>query len=258
MKKLLLACSIATLAIASGSASEARADEPGAVPHASQNSWTGFYVGVHAGYGFGEGDGDTSFLPDPSTFGAQPFSSSIEADGFIGGGQAGYDWQFGKYVVGVEADLSWSDVQGDERVSPLSDFGGTPDPAWFQDASVELEWLATLRARAGILIKPNALLYATGGVAYGSVEYETFTSFDPFPQFQYSGSASDQEVGWTAGAGVEWARPSGWSLKAEYLYFDLGETDFVASPLAPNDPFAVTQSFDTTGNVVRFGANYRY
>lgn len=246
MRKLLLACSIATIVVSANAAT------------ADGYDWPGFYGGFNVGYGAGEGDGDTSYLPDPATFDATPFSPSVDMDGVVAGIQGGHNWQFGNTVVGVEADASWSDINGDDTFSPLADGGGTPDPTWFQDSSGDLNWLATLRGRIGWLISPNTLLYGTGGVAYGEVEYETFTSFTPLPAFQYAGSASESRTGWTAGFGGEWAGAGSWSWRAEYLYYDLGSTDFVASPLAPNPPFAVTQDFDTTGSIVRFGANFEF
>lgn len=257
MKRLALGAALAMLA-SPAFAADAVVYEPAAAPVAAQYNWTGFYAGLHAGYGFGDGDGSTSLLPDPASFGAQPFSSSTDLDGFIGGAQAGYNWQFNNYLLGIEADITWSDMDGTHRVSPLSDGTGTPVPGWFQEGQGELDWFGTLRARAGVLARPNILLYATGGLAFGRVEYTTFTSFTPAPQFQYSGSGSDTKVGWTIGGGAEWAFAQNWTFKAEYLYFDLGETDFVASPLAPNAPFAVTQSFDTSGNIVRVGLNYKF
>lgn len=220
--------------------------------------WTGFYIGLHAGYGWGDVDGATSYLPSPAAFGASPFNSSTDLDGFIGGAQVGFNWQIDTFLLGVEADISWSGMDGEHLVTPLSTLGGVPVPGWFQDGKVEMDWFGTLRARAGVLATPNLLVYATGGLAFGSVDYKTFTSFTPAPPFQYVGGSDSTETGWTVGGGLEWGFAPNWTVKAEYLYFDLGDTSYIAPPLAPNPPFAVTQSFDTTGSIVRAGINYRF
>ncbi len=256
MKKLLLACSIATLTFASASAiaTEAAAQGPGAT-----TDWTGFYAGVHLGYGYGDGDGSTGLLPSPVAFGAAPFTSSIDFDGFAAGGQAGFNWQSGSFLFGVEADLAWTDIDGTDRVTPLSTAGGTPIAAWFQDGTADVNWFGTLRARAGIFANPTTMIYLTGGAAFADVEYTTFTSFTPAPMFQYAGSDSETAMGWTAGGGVEWSIGADWSMKAEYLYFDLDdEVSYNALPLAANPPFEVTQRFETEGRFIRFGVNRRF
>ena len=231
---------------------------PEVIPVMPTIDWTGFYIGAHAGYGWASGDGTTSYRPNPAAFGANPFSASTDLDGFLGGVQGGFNWQSGGFVGGVEADISWSGMDGSERVAPLSLFGGPAVPGWFQNQSGDIDWFGTVRVRAGFLATPEMLLYATGGLAVADVSYRTFTSFTPAPPFQYGASASETATGWTVGAGAEWAFAPNWSVKAEYLYFDLGDLDYVAPPRAPNPPFAVTQSFDTTGSIVRVGVNYRF
>jgi len=244
MRKFLLACSIAASALGASAA--------------NAQTWTGGYVGVDVGYGFGQNDNDTTFRPNEASFGARNFGSSVDADGAVVGAHAGYDWQHGNWVVGVAADVAWSNIEGEERITPLVDSGGTPDPTWFQDQTAAVNGLGTLRLRVGKLIQPNTLAYATGGFAYGEVEFNTLTWFDPDPQFQYAGSDSEKRLGWTAGGGVEWATTGAWSFRAEYLYYDLGDRDFTAMPITPNPPYNVGQDFTTTGSLLRVGASFNF
>jgi outer membrane immunogenic protein len=231
---------------------------PEPIPVVPTIDWTGFYTGLNAGWGWGDGDGSTSYTPNPGAFGAAPFSSSMSLDGFVGGAQAGYNWQWDSFVGGVEADIQYSDMSGSHRVAPLRVFGGGTFPGSFQNASGDIDWFATVRLRGGFLVSPAFLLYATGGFAFGDVSYSTFTRFAGAPTLRYPGSGSDTATGWTVGGGAEWKFAPNWSAKLEYLYFDLGNTDYVVSSRTPAPPFRVTQDFDTTGSIVRVGVNYHF
>ena len=134
----------------------------------------------------------------------------------------------------------------------------------------ELAWLGTLRARAGVLSTPNTLLYVTGGLAFGQVKSSTAvtSSFlganvcDAVPICS-AGAASETQYGWTMGAGVETAFARGWSLKLEYLYFDLGDVSYTGRVPAGSLPPAVgLPTLDTTtevdGHIGRAGLNYKF
>jgi len=220
--------------------------------------WTGFYIGANAGYGWGSGDGSTNYTPSAAAFGANPFSSSTDLDGFIGGGQIGYNWQSGAFVGGIEADLMYSDMNGTHTKSPLQFFGGGNIANSYQRGSGSLDWLATVRGRAGYLATPELLLYATGGLAFGDVNYHTTTQFGASPALRFGASGSDTLTGWTVGAGTEWKFAPNWSAKLEYMYFDLGDVDYRTLANAPVAPFRVTQEFDTSGSIVRAGVNYQF
>lgn len=257
-----LRSSLFAAAIVSVAGTASAADMPSASPMmptvAPIASWTGFYIGLNAGYGWANSDGSTTLLPTAALFGVRPFTSSTDLDGFLGGVQAGYNWQADNFVVGVEADIDYANLDGNHLVTPLSTFAGVPVPGWFQRGTGDMDWFGTVRARAGFLATPEMLIYATGGFAFARTSYSTFTSFTPLPPFQYAGSADETNTGWTVGAGVEWAFASNWTVKAEYLYFDLGDTNYIAYPLAPNPPFAVAQSFENNGSIVRLGVNYKF
>lgn len=254
---------VAVLGAASGAAQAADMPTytpPPIVEVAPIAEWTGFYVGLHAGYGWGDADGSTSQLPNPAAFGALPFSTSTDIDGFIGGAQAGFNWQFDRFVAGLEADISYSDMNGGHLVTPLLAFGGLAVPGWYQQGNGDIDWFGTVRARAGFLATPQTLIYATGGFAFANTKFSTLTQYSPVPNptFTYGGSADETNTGWTVGAGVEWSFAPNWTVKAEYLYFDLDDIDYVAFPLAPNPPFALAQSFENNGSIVRLGINYKF
>jgi outer membrane immunogenic protein len=205
--------------------------------------------------------------------------------GFIGGGQIGYNYQFyNSLVAGIEADIQGVASSGASRsasrVIPV--VGSTIGDSFtgVQSARGNLDFLGTVRGRLGWLAMPNLLLYGTGGLAYGGVSLRTTStvySSGPNPDYlaiPASGGVNftNTQVGWTAGGGVEWMFMPNWSVKAEYLYYDLGTMTQNFSMIA-NDAFstgAPVQFFNPNaiyggqvrarinGNVVRAGVNYHF
>jgi outer membrane immunogenic protein len=102
------------------------------------------------------------------------------------------------------------------------------------------------------------LFYATGGLAYGNVTDYSRALYAPGPATTYRGSSDKWHVGWTLGAGIEHAVTNNWTVKAEYLYYDLGRHTVVGSPQAPNPPFATRNRWSNTGHVARIGINYLF
>lgn len=198
-------------------------------------SWRGFYVGVNGGYAWGAGD--PIIVSGGAATGAL---SAIDPDGWLGGGQVGYNAQFNNVVLGVEADLQGGDVSG-SSVGALAN--GSPAVA-----SSELNWLSTVRLRAG-LSADRVLFYVTAGGAWADLDYRLAaadgTSF----------RGGDTLSGYTVGGGVEWALAPGWSAKAEYLYVDLGSTT-IAGFDGAGAPAAAT--FDNDFHIVRAGLNYKF
>jgi outer membrane immunogenic protein len=156
-------------------------------------TWTGFYVGANAGWGWLDDNNTTGVFVPAGTF-APPFAGVSgtlgggggggDDNGFIGGGQVGFNYQMGAFVIGAEADIQWADfnVENNVFVVPAT-FPPSFVPAAFADD--DMEWFGTVRARAGVAFG-QALIYATGGFAY-----------------------SDNNTGWVAGGGLEWAIPTG-------------------------------------------------
>ncbi len=191
-------------------------------------TWTGFYFGGNAGYGWGSADTHFDPLPDAVTFfNLRPITLGPDPSGFIGGGQVGYNWQWNKWLVlGVETDFQGSDMEGSEFTSPIIRNDGTPFPnsTSFLEAHERTQWFGTARGRIGFSPLCRLLVYATGGLAYGNIDYSATTNFGSGGGFStYPVSFSKTKTGWTVGGGLEYALTHHWSLKAEYLYYDLGD-----------------------------------
>ncbi len=193
MKKTLFAGAAALALLAAGSAVAAdlpnrRAAPAPAVAYAPAFTWTGFYLGVNAGYGFGEFTRDGRNFDDPS--------------GFVGGGQVGYNYQIGQFVAGIEGDLQYSDLKGD-------------GVGVFAGSEAEVEYYGTIRGRLGFAFD-RALVYATGGYAFGQANVS-------IPGL---GSDDNTHNGWALGAGIEYAFTNNITAKAEYMYVDLENKNF--------------------------------
>ncbi len=197
-------------------------------------NWSGVYVGVQAGYGWGDNE---------YTYPPQDGRVDFDSEGFIGGLTAGANWQSGSFVYGVEADISYSDVDGSVLAPQL----GINTPCVEQGCSVDIEWFGTGRGRLGYAIN-NFLPYITGGFAVGKLEGTADTGACGGGT---SCSYDDTEFGWTAGVGLEWGLTQQISLKAEYLHIDFGTPDF--------SNFGGDAHVDEiTLDTVRIGVNYRF
>jgi outer membrane immunogenic protein len=223
-------------------------------------NWGGFYIGVNGGYSWG--DADTSFDPRPdaaSFISIEPITLSPDPDGFVGGGQIGYNWQWNWFVLGVETDFQGSSMDGSTRNDPIINIFGAPNaPGTFIEARQSTDWFGTFRAKIGFTPFCRLLVYGTGGLAYGHVNYFADTDFTnnrggPF----YLSSFDRTEVGWTVGGGLEYALSNHWSIKAEYLYYDLGNESSTA-PASDGRPFQVHYDWNTTANIIRGGLNFKF
>lgn len=246
MIRALIIAVVASLALAGGVLA---ADLPSTkgppvyAPPPSPLSWTGFYVGVNAGYGF-----------DPTSFDAYGPAfiggASIPSNGFIGGGQVGINYEFpdsivggANFVIGGETDFEGSTVQGSAVVAPPINTLAGP-------VSTKLDWLGTARARLGLAFG-NVLPYVTGGFAYAR---ENVYQSGPGVTAPANWSIGSTPTGWTAGAGLEYAFTRNLSVKAEYLYVDLSRT----GGAIPGDAPGVFQTVHPTLNVVRAGLDWKF
>jgi len=258
--RALATASLVSLAfVGRASAADMAVKAPIAAPVAIYN-WTGFYAGGNVGYGWGNADTFVNPLPSAAAFvNLLPQTLSPDPKGVLGGVQAGYNWEFSRFVFGVEADIQGTDINGTTTRTPIIQANGTALPgAGFLSAHERLNWFGTVRLRAGYAVIDRVLLYVTGGVAYGDVNYAAQTDFRPFGTEQYPAAFSRTKVGWTAGAGAEWAFASNWSAKLEYLYMDLGNESTIANPVLVNPPFQVSYSWKTQEQLVRVGVNYKF
>ncbi len=227
-------------------------------------SWTGFYIGVRAGYGWSDNDDihirlfekDTDFVFDPN-------HQSIDYDGFVGGGELGFNWQFGKwFVLGAEADLSGSTIDGGSTQAHATPelLVDSPDTADFH-ANQEINWYGTVRGRIGFVPWCRVMIYGTGGFAYGDVRDEGDIDFTPFGGVSHLATAhSGTDTGWAAGGGVEYAFNKHWTFKVEYLHIDLGDHSSPARQRPDlNQPSSKANfSWDNEFHTVTGGINFKF
>lgn len=230
-------------------------------------NWTGFYIGGNAGYGWGgRTNPDMSATENPPgmigivTYLTLPGGNvfpNLSPDGFIGGGQIGFNWQSpgSRWVLGIEADFQGADIK-DGATALARPALGFP---FNETLSLDLNWFGTVRGRTGYAFgaSGNWLAYATGGLAYGHVKSSVdWTRVSPSALTIFSASASETLVGWTAGAGLEYAFGN-WSFGAEYLYYDLGDTSVTANSLVTGASGTLTAVQEVNGHIVRAKLNFR-
>jgi outer membrane immunogenic protein len=242
-------------------------------------TWTGLYWGVNVGwigssqYNITNTGTDTGFggLGTALSIGAIPGTIPVSHSGMFGGGQIGYNWQIDpSWVWGIEADFQGSTANGSTGAAFL---GGAFGLGHFKPITTvynyELDDLGTVRARLGWLSSPNLLWYGTGGLAYGQTKLgdtAQCSTWGPACQSESSAgtSSTHTSVGWAAGAGVEWKLSPVWSVKAEYLYAELGDqNNTITYTYGPTKAcISCTSSLTSTvqrekDNIVRFGVNYK-
>jgi outer membrane immunogenic protein len=213
-------------------------------------NWTGPYAGFHIGYGWSDADTNLSVVGFGQSL---PLSTlSPGPGGAVGGLQAGYNYQMGCFVVGIEADFSGSGISGTANVSPVTGY-----TFGVMTAHESINWFGTLRPRLGYIVMPNVLVYATGGLAYGDVSYSGNVSAQPVINIQYPASLSTTKVGWALGGGVEYALCRNWTIKAEYMYMDLGNESAIVGSIPPGVG-EVGYDWKTTANIFQIGMNYKF
>jgi len=229
--------------------------------------WCGWYIGANAGWVGSAGGNFSNTGTDTGggglgtvlAAGALPGSVSNSVNGFIGGGQVGYNWQTGNWLVGLEADFDGVSAKSTTTVV----FPGVPFVPFTTTYAHQLDWLSTVRGRVGVLASPNFLLYATGGLAIGEVK--TGNAFicptcGPPASTEPSTVNTDTttRVGGTVGAGAEWMFAPKWSLKAEYLYAELGRTNSTITYTYGVATSTLTSSIRNSFNIARAGVNYHF
>jgi len=211
MRKFLLSSCLVLTSVFTGIATAQAADLPvKAARLAPAVSWTGFYVGGQLGYGLAgvrPNDADVVALFGPGL----TYSNPEPARGVLGGVTIGYNYQFGRWVAGLEGDFSGSDVKGDFN-------GVAPGPVTVH-LGARLNWLATARARLGYTVGP-ALVYATGGAAFARISGD---DTNVVPGATFFSTDANTHSGWAAGGGVEYAITRQLSAKVEGLYAGLSE-----------------------------------
>jgi outer membrane immunogenic protein len=226
-------------------------------------NWTGFYIGGNAGWGWLNDNGSPFCINPEGVLDGDlcdttnvPGAQIKNANGFIGGGQAGFDYQADVLVYGIETDFQGADINGSVNIAgPFAQVGGgNSGPASFT-ASEKLDWLGTVRGRIGVVAWERSLFYGTVGFAYGGVSASQNTIF---PAVQYPSSVSETRTGWTAGGGWEYAFAPNWSAKIEGLYYDLGSFSTSGTAVPGITSFIGGKNFDAKGAIVRVGLNWRF
>jgi outer membrane immunogenic protein len=227
-------------------------------------TFTGFYAGANVGGALG----GTKYLETPSgAFGPAAASaagvgtSSTAPRGVLGGLEAGYSWQLGSFVLGIETDFSGWDMSSNSGQSAA----GTPPPVFGLPAgtlipytasgTVTSNWLYTLRPRIGFA-NGNMLTYLTAGLAVTNLRFsESITLGSGAPIL--TGSTSSTVAGWTAGGGVEYALSYNWFIKAEYLYASFSNQT-AAQVTGAFPSLTGTATANLNANILRGGFDYRF
>jgi outer membrane immunogenic protein len=247
-------------------------------------AWTGFYVGINGGFAWGNSSvafaaNDAAALAGTCGGGGAPKGQCITSvdfrrDGPVAGGQFGFNWQVNSHwLVGAEADYQWSNLDGSVNSSfRLGNVGATN-----MVANQTVESFGTVRARAGVLLAPPLLLYGTGGFAYGQVHENLHVpavapgGLSPPGGFSYvctigtacfAGSATQTLLGWSAGAGAEYAITTNLIFRTELLYVHLSAptaTVTATAAAAGTTPASIAAGFSSVYfAVMRAGLNYKF
>jgi opacity protein-like surface antigen len=218
------------------------ADVPGAPLPVAAYNWTGFYLGPSLGADWGY----TNW-----TFVSNGATTYPRFAGILPGGQVGYNYQYGKWVFGVEGDAGWTNAHG-ARACPNNDFFS---------CEINVNSLYTVTGRVGYVWPDRVLWYAKGGLAIGEVKAQgrcntdsqptLFISFPPGCPVQ---GTTRTDAGWTIGGGSELALTDNWSVKAETSYFNLGTGNYTFGSLAPSSGANIGRS----GWISTIGLNYRF
>ncbi len=239
MKKVLLAgVSLGALGLASGVQAADMAARPvykAPVPAPSW-TWTGFYVGANLGFA----DAHTN-ISSPNHFSAIDASFGSRQGGVIGGVQAGYNWQFNSFVLGVEGDISAASLNRTTPAGTVSIFTG-------DTFNGNMSALGTVRGRIGWAFD-RLLVYGTGGVAFANLTDQFFS-----PVFPFTAGPGSSATGWTAGAGVEFGLSANWTVKAEYLRVEFPSRSSTVIVIGSPYTFAFKDSID----IGRVGINYKF
>jgi outer membrane immunogenic protein len=216
-------------------------------------NWNGVYAGANVGWS--RAQSNVSWTPNLTAFPvdgtaiAAASANRLTSNSVTGGAQAGYNWQAGNFLAGLEGDISFMNNNATfaTTVPSLSE-------------SAQMNWLVTVRPRIGY-VWDNWLFYATGGWAFGKVTFtDAVVSVLPALGLVPIGTTFQRDKsGYAAGAGVEYGIAGGWSAKLEYLYVNLGSVNgFMGPGAVPLPSTLITVNHDMVDHIVRVGINYRF
>jgi outer membrane immunogenic protein len=252
---------VGLLIASSATAADLAVSAPERDPQPRTWSWTGLYAGASIGFSSLDmrvkdplASGFSAFVPgiDPVITAALPrFERNRGA--LSGGVQLGANLQRDRLVGGVEADFNYPGHNG----LSASLLGARPITTTRIAPSSDLDWLGTVRLRAGVT-HDRFMVYATGGLAVGKAAYQLNVSQDGLGP-THAGSSDEIQTGWTVGAGAEYALAERITFKSEYLYYDLGRARVTATPVGAIPPgTSYSYDFETRGHLLRAGLNYHF
>jgi len=273
----LVAFGVAAIAAAVGTSAVAADGVFPPPPSLAPQGWsfTGCYIGANGGAAWGNSNFNWSNITENPQSGFSqgaatvlPLAADVSLDrgGFIGGGQAGCNYQPGWLVVGVEGDLGYTNISvGTATVSLGNSNGGPPTivPGNISE-SFSTDWLSTVRGRVGVA-SGAWFYYATGGLAIARASFSDQLCFPPSAREPTCNTASwnGTREGWVAGAGIEWKITPAFSTKLEYLFADFGNiaSASIATTAAGATPFpeaTITHDHTFNESILRVGVNYQF
>jgi outer membrane immunogenic protein len=227
-----------------------RYEGPNLFSSAPVATWTGFYVGAQVGYAWGSDQTHIDVPGFPFTF----IGPDLEASGAVGGVHAGFNYQYGQAVFGLEGDLELANIDGNVDLKGSGSF-----PGYNITSSANINVQGSIRGRLGFALLDRMMVYGTGGLAFANLENGYSAALPPGNVFGTAGGLSrvsfeDIRWGWTLGAGVEYALTSNITARLEYRYTNFSsyknETGFLGG-----DSFSEQ---DPDFHTIRIGASYRF
>ncbi len=275
MTKWKMGAAAAAITVASAFAAQAadlptRKAPPAPIYVPPPFTWTGFYIGANAGGVWGTGTRQTDFWGNGLNYFSNYYPNNLGSNpgGWMLGGQAGFNYQAGAAVFGIETDLDWTSLgRNFSWYGGQFNYGSANNPTYdslYLNAKANLDWIGTTRLRVGFVATPDnrLMIYGTGGIAYagGSASYHLY---DANNFVYWNGNPSASRVGWALGAGVEYAITNNWTIKGEYIYYNLGSTNSVAYPTQLTSSIYFPGTYASTkytydGSIFRVGVNYKF
>ncbi len=254
---LLGVAGLALTAAAPALAADFPIEMPAKATFQQRFTWTGCYMGVHAGGAWTQTSGTDPLLliQDNDVLGAPgntvgTTTANVRQSGAVIGGQIGCDYQFSpNFVVGIEGGASGSTLKGSTVVPLQLAAGALPGEAAV--VRVATDFIPTLTARVGYAAD-HWLFYAKGGAAWAYNKYSVTGTFLGTP---FDAEGLGIKTGWTVGAGVEWAFADDWSARFEYDYYDFGNQTVTMNDAA--NGFIGPMSYRQTAQAVKLGVNFR-